>query len=126
MSATNRIINPSQYFTITYNDFANNINITKKDFFEALDNIGIETILNEDTFNSYDTVINDTNIKFVSYYYLSITGYIQIWMDIVSDDDSMIYAGARLSWDFMNSEFKEIHNQLLEIINSIQDNNIKD
>ncbi len=118
MFVYNKISKPSQYFTILYEDLGNGINLTKEDFFEALDNIGIETIINEETVNTYDTIINDMNITFISYYYLSVIGRIQIWMDAVFNDYPMLYAGARLSWDFMNHEFDEIHKQLLEIINS--------
>ena len=88
----------------------------KKIFFNILNEITIETIILEESFNTYKTTINDINVTVISYYYLSVINVIQIWMDIVADEDSLLYSCARLSWDFTNSDFDDAHNKLLSVI----------
>ena len=116
MSTLTNVEKPSQYFTVMHDNYNDYLDISKEDFLNALDDIKIETILNEESFNTYKTIVNDINVTFISYYYLSVIGKIQIWMDVVVEENPLMHACARLSWDFMNHDFDDVHDNLINLL----------
>ena len=104
---------PHEHFTVLHQPIAHNARTSPEEFQQALDTMGIESII--ESSSSENRVLASLNTRvlanqadeepsFQAYAYLSPIGYLQIWMveSINRNPETTVLATARFSWTLMD------------------------
>ena len=104
---------PHEHFTVLHQPIAHNARTSPEEFQQALDTIGIESIIESSSSDNRVLASLNTGVlanqadeepSFQAYAYLSPIGYLQIWMveSINRNPEPTVLATARFSWTLMD------------------------
>lgn len=118
----------SDNFTIMHQFFADDPDAGPEQCTDALNRMGIEDLIDaldkSETSSGGVIVGTESDLEFYAYIYVSLAGYVQIWMTAFRDRtfERGLNAVARFSWNWLNQtpEQEQIHNDYATRIREIE------